>query len=260
MKMIPVRLVSALFVFFLSIGSLVPLLPAAEAKADEEFAVLVFSKTAGFRHDSIEKGVEAIKQLGQEHGFQVEATEDSTQFTPENLSRFAAVVFNNTTQTVFNAEQRAAFKQYIQNGGGFVGIHAASDTEYDWEWYGRLVGAYFAGHPRVQEAVVRIEMPGHPATKHLSESWTRRDEWYNFRQNPRNNVRVLLSLDTDSFRGSTMKEDHPISWYHEFDGGRSFYTGFGHTKETFAEEDFLKFLLGGILWTVGKAEVMECCK
>jgi type 1 glutamine amidotransferase len=231
-----------------------PLLEAESEPAD--FQILVFSKTAGFRHSSIAEGIAAVKKLGQENRFLVEATEDSAEFNPDNLSRFQAVVFLNTTGTLFDEEQRAAFRNFIQSGGGFVGIHSASDTEYDWEWYGKLVGAYFRGHPPTQQAVVKVENRTHPSTRGLEARWTRTDEWYNFRTNPRSEVNVLLSLDTDSFTGSRMEDDHPIAWYHEYDGGRAFYTGGGHTKESFSEEKFVAHLLGAIQWASGQSEAV----
>jgi uncharacterized protein len=215
-----------------------------------DHSVLVFSKTAGFRHDSIEEGAEAIKKLGQENGFNVTRTEDSSYFIPENLAGYDAVIFLNTTMTVFNEEQRAAFKSYIQSGGGFVGVHSATDTEYDWPWYGEMVGAYFMNHPPVLPAVIDVVNPDHPSTAHLPVQWERIDEWYNFRNmNPE--VNVLLKLDTDSFEGSEHPGNHPIAWYHDYDGGRAFYTGLGHTKETYTEENFLLHLLGGIRYAMG---------
>jgi cytochrome c len=229
------------------------LTPAASlmAEAEERFGVLVFSRTAGFRHGSIEAGREAISQLGRDHGFRVEATEDPTRFSEETLAKFRAVVFLNTTGNVLSPEQKEAFESFIRAGGGFVGIHAAADTEYEWEWYGKLVGAYFKSHPRTQEAVIQVEDRTHPATSHLADKWKRRDEWYNFRANPREHVHVLLSLDTGSFEGSEMGDDHPIAWWRELDGGRAFYTGLGHTEESFREKAFLQHLLGAIQWAAG---------
>lgn len=233
-------------------------LPGISLAADHhenDFRVLVFSKTAGFRHKSIEAGVAAVKKLGKERGFDVEATEDSAVFEPANLGRFQAVVFLNTTGTIFDEAQREAFQAYVRGGGGFVGIHSAADTEYDWEWYGKLVGAYFKSHPRIQEAVIRVEDRNHPATRHLPPKWTRTDEWYSYRANPRGEeVFVLMSLDTKSFEGSQMGDDHPISWFQEFEGGRAFYTGLGHTEESFVEEAFLEHMMGAIRWAAGVAE------
>lgn len=216
--------------------------------------MLVFSRTAGFRHASIETGQKALQQLGEEQGFGVESSEDPELFESEKLANYQAVVFLNTTGTILSAEQKEAFQGFIRGGGGFVGIHSAADTEYDWEWYGNLVGAYFKSHPRIQEAVIRVEDRKHPATAHLRKKWKRTDEWYNYRANPREEVHVLMSLDTESFEGSEMGDDHPISWWHEFEGGRAFYTGLGHTKESYEEEPFLKHLLGAICWAAGVAE------
>ena len=147
-------------------------------------SVLVFSKTNGYRHASIETGIEAIRQLGAAHGFRVEATEDSTFFTEENLQKFAAVVFLNTSSDVLNNWQQADFQRFIEAGGGFVGVHGASASEYDWRWYGKLVGAFFDHHPDIQEAKVRVVDNAHPATANLPTEWTRTDEWYNFRPVP----------------------------------------------------------------------------
>ena len=219
--------------------------------------VLVFSKTAGFRHGSIPAGIAAIKKLGQQNGFAVEATEDAAQFTDTNLARFGAVIFLNTTGDVLDENQQAAFERFIQGGGGFLGIHAAADTEYDWPWYGRLVGAYFKTHPAIQDATVIVADRVHPSTKHLPMRWQRRDEWYEFRANPRGKVHVLATLDERTYEGGGMGSDHPIAWCHDFDGGRALYTAGGHTNESYAEPAFLQHLLGGILWTAGVASEHE---
>ncbi|HLS28732.1 MAG TPA: ThuA domain-containing protein [Opitutales bacterium] len=221
-------------------------------EADDSFRVLVFSKTGGFRHASIENGVTAVKELGAANDFAVEAGEDASIFNEKDLDRFQVVVFLNTTGNILDESQKEAFEKFIQEGGGFVGIHAAADTEYDWDWYGRLVGGYFKSHPQVQEAIIDVENRNHPATVHLPEKWKRTDEWYNYRVNPRSRgVQVLMALDTESFSGSEMGDDHPIAWFHEFDGGRAFYTGLGHTPEGFEEEAFRKHLLGAIRWAAG---------
>ncbi len=212
--------------------------------------VLAFTKTEGFRHQSIEKGVQTLRELGRENGFIVLQTESSEDFNPENLKNYKLVVFLNTTEDVLNAGQQQAFEDYIKKGGSFMGIHAATDTEYEWGWYGRLVGAYFDGHPNdpnVRQAKIDVLVKDHPATAHLAEEWIRNDEWYNFKDlNPE--IKVLMNLDETSYEGGTNGENHPIAWYHEFDGGRAFYTGGGHTEAAFDEPDFRKHLLGGILW------------
>ncbi|MFF3644176.1 ThuA domain-containing protein [Streptomyces sp. NPDC002564] len=216
--------------------------------------VLVFSKTAGFRHDSIPDGIAAIKELGAAGGFTVDATEDARAFTAKNLAAYDAVIWLSTTGDVLDAKQQAAFEGYIKKGGGYVGVHAAADTEYDWPFYGGLAGAYFQSHPAIQPAKVRVEDHGHPATAHLPGVWERTDEWYNYRSNPRDRAHVLASLDESSYTGGSMSGDHPIAWCQEYQGGRSFYTGSGHTKESFADPAFRRHLLGGIRWAVGAAQ------
>jgi len=209
--------------------------------------VLVFSRTTSFRHGSIPAGTEAIRDLGRLNGFQVDATEDPARFTAEALSEYDAVVFLNSTGDVLDEDQQAVFEGYLAAGGGFIGVHAATDCEYEWPWYGDLVGAYFASHPAIQEARIEIRDRSHPSTRHLPEAWLRTDEWYDFREPLDPGVNVLLALDESSYEGGQMGE-HPIAWYHEYGGGRAFYTGFGHTDETFQEPLFLEHLLGGIAW------------
>ncbi|MEU9753307.1 ThuA domain-containing protein, partial [Streptomyces althioticus] len=220
--------------------------------------VLVFSKTAGFRHDSIGEGVEALKDLGGPAGISVTATEEAGQFTTANLAKYDAVAFLSTTGDVLNADQQKAFENYVKNGGGYMGIHAAADTEYDWEFYGGLVGAYFDSHPAIQKATVRVEDHDHPATAHLEDTWERTDEWYNYRTNPRDQAKVLATLDETTYQGGNMKGDHPIAWCQSYGGGRSFYTGGGHTKESYADEAFRAHLLGGLQYATG--QVKADCK
>ncbi len=228
-----------------------PRLAPYERPDDGALNVLVFSKTAGFRHDSIPAGIACIEQLGRRHGFEVQATEDATIFNDESLSRFDVVVFLNTTGDVLDLSQEAAFKRFIRAGRGFVGVHAAADTEYDWPWYGGLVGAYFLSHPPVQDALVKVVDSTHPSTRHLPGSWRRTDEWYDYRSSPTERVGVLLTLDESTYEGGRMGDDHPIAWSHLYDGGRAFYTGGGHTKESFSEDAFAAHLLGAIRWAAG---------
>jgi type 1 glutamine amidotransferase len=225
--------------------------PASPSPASPAFAVLVFSKTAAFRHDSIPSGISAIRQQGSARGFSVDASEDAAVFTDAALAGYKAVVFLSTTGDVLNPAQEAAFERFIRRGGGFVGVHSASDTEYDWPFYGALVGAYFAGHPDIQSATVRIEDASHPAVQSLPRAWERRDEWYNFRRNPRGSVNVLATLDERTYTGGTMSPDHPIVWSHTYEGGRSFYTAGGHTHESFSETAFMDHLGRAILWAAG---------
>jgi cytochrome c len=225
----------------------------AAQSGDPRFSVLVFSKTTGFRHDSIAQGITALEALGAEHGFAVDRTEDAARFSDAVLAGYKVVVFLNTTGDVLDTGEKAAFERYIRSGGGFVGIHSASDTEYGWPWYGRLVGAWFASHPQIQRATVHIANPDHPSMKGLPLLWDRTDEWYNFRSNPRGAVQVLATLDEATYSGGTMGGDHPITWCQEVDGGRSWYTAMGHTKESYAEPLFRAHLLGGIESAAGIA-------
>ena len=221
--------------------------------ADLNYAdqVLVFTATNGYRHKSIEKGVATIKELGKENDFQVVQTEDSLYFTSENLKKYKLVVFLSTTQDVLGQEQETAFEGYINGGGSYLGIHAAADTEYEWPWYGKLVGAYFKSHPKQQKAKIDVVDRNHGATSHLDETWMHFDEWYNYKNiNPA--IKVIMKLDESSYTGGENGADHPIAWYHEFDGGRAFYTGLGHTNESYDDPAFRKHLLGGINYCLGR--------
>jgi len=216
--------------------------------------VLVFSKTAAFRHASIAAGNAALSKMAKEKGFGVSFTEDATQFNEKNLQKFNAVIFLNTTGDILTNEQQTAFERYIQAGGGYVGIHAATDTEYDWPWYGRLAGAYFLDHPmtpsNVQKGKFIVTQKNHWATQGMPDEFERSDEFYSFRDiSPK--INVVVKIDEKSYIGGKNPDFHPISWYQEFDGGRSFYTAMGHTDETFSEPLFLNHLLAGIKYAVG---------
>ncbi|WP_139920868.1 ThuA domain-containing protein [Hymenobacter sp. DG01] len=214
-------------------------------------ALLVFYKTAGFRHESIPAGLRAIQQLGAENGFTVDTTNNAARFSPDLLRTYGAVVFLNTTQDVLNPAQQMAFEQYIRAGKGFVGVHAATDTEYDWPWYNGLVGAYFSSHPAVQAATVRVVNRQHPATDFLPPAWLRTDEWYNFKS-IRPGLTILATLDETTYSGGTNGPAHPIAWYRAYDGGRAFYTAGGHTAESYTEPLFMRHLLGGIRYALGQ--------
>ncbi|MEO3796026.1 ThuA domain-containing protein [Nonomuraea sp. B10E15] len=242
------RRLSVAVVAIIAAATVIPAIPAQAAA----FKVLVFSKTAGFRHDSIPTGIQAIRDLGAADDFAVDATEDSGAFSAANLAQYQAVVFLNTTGDVLNDTQQAAFQTYVNGGGGYVGVHAAADTEYDWPYYGQLMGAWFSNHPAIQQATVRNEDRAHAATAHLGAAWSRTDEWYNYRSNPRPNVRVLQSLDEGSYSGGGMG-DHPITWCRPQSSGRAFYTGLGHTQESYADPSFRTLLLGGIRYAAGAA-------
>jgi type 1 glutamine amidotransferase len=239
--------------------ALVAFAPAAAADQPVDppptsFRALVFTRTAGFRHDSIPDAVEAITSLGQANGFGVDATEDPAVFDDATLPGYAAVAFVLTTGDVLDDQQQGAFERYIRAGGGYLGVHSATDTEYDWPWYGGLVGAYFADHPPgTYRATVHVEGPTRAL---LPETWLRTDEWYNFRSNPRSlpDVHVLATLDESTYPGGTMG-DHPIAWYHAYDGGRAWYTAGGHTRESYHEPLFMAHLLEGLLYAAGASNI-----
>ena len=215
--------------------------------------VLVFSKTASFRHESIPNGIEAIRALGKKHSFQVDTTENSGLFNEKILKKYNVVVFLNTTGDVLNDAQQLEMNRWVQAGGGFIGVHAAADTEYDWPWYGELVGAYFSSHPNdpnVRDATIKVVDNNHLSTKHLAEAWKRTDEWYNYKD-IKSEINILLNLDEKSYEGGTNGDSHPIAWYRDFDGGRTWYTGLGHTNESYSDPDFIEMLWGGIQYAAG---------
>lgn len=210
--------------------------------------VLVFSKTKGFRHSSIPAGQRAIMKLGQENGFAVDTTEDAGKFTDANLKRYGAVIWLSTTGDVLDDAQQAAFERYIQAGGGYVGIHAATDTEYGWPWYNKLAGGQFASHPgnpNVQTGEAYVVNKNHASMFGFPERWPIKDEFYDFK-NFNKDVNVLVKIDEKTYKDGKMGDDHPMSWYHDYDGGKAFYTNFGHPDETFVNPVYLKHLMGGL--------------
>ena len=211
--------------------------------------VLVFTKTLGWRHKSIETGVKTIQNFGNAHNFIVTHTEDSLHFTTEGLPQYDVIVFLNTTDNILDAQGQAAFEKYIQSGGSFLGVHSAADTEYDWPWYGRLVGGYFDSHPNnpnIRKAQL-IKNGEHTSTNHLENTTEIADEWYNYK-NLNSQVKPVLILDESSYEGGTNGDFHPISWYHKYDGGKAFYTGLGHPKEAYFNPLFRKHLEEALLW------------
>ncbi|MEX2124692.1 MAG: ThuA domain-containing protein [Woeseia sp.] len=248
------RVVTLLIGIFLMAS--LPGSPSPDAQSAEP-KLLVFTRTAAFRHTSIPDGVQMLRELGQEHGFAIDHSEDAGVFDDEALVGYAAIIFLSTTGDVLDARQQKAFERYIKNGGAFVGIHAAADTEHDWPWYSGLVGAWFSNHPEIQAAAVDVADRAHPSTRMLPARWERTDEWYNYDRNPRGDVHVLMTLDENTYDGGEQGTDHPIAWCHRYDGGRSWYTGLGHTGESYAEPLFRQHVLGGISWAVG-ADGGEC--
>ena len=234
-----------LFLIILSSASF-----AQKAKVQKD-AILVFSKTKGFRHQNIPVARQALIELGLKNKIMVDTSESSAVFTADNLKKYKAVVFLSTTGNILDEAEQAVFEQYIKKGGGFVGIHAAADTEYDWPWYNQLVGAYFLSHPKQQNMEVVVHDHSHLSTKMLPDRWKRFDELYNYKKIVMG-IKVLATLDENTYQGGQNGQNHPFIWYREFDGGRSFYTGGGHTNESFAEPLFLEHILGGIKYVMGK--------
>ena len=229
--------------------------------------VLIFSKTMGFHHASIDAGIAAIQKLGKENGFDVDTTKNAGMFNEDNLKKYSTVIFLSTTGDVLNYRQEVAFERYIQAGGGFVGVHAATDTEYDWGWYGRLVGAWFYDHPGIHDKNPNVQ-PGtynvvdatNDATKHLPKVWKRTDEFYAFKKELAPDVHVLITLDENSYKGGKRMGYHPATWFHDFDGGRAFYTAMGHTEESYKEDNYLKMLLAGIKYAIGSNNELDYAK
>ncbi len=236
-----------------------PVVPASTSYSQKQKTVsvassiklLVFSKTAGFRHASIKDGIIALKKLGAENKVAIDFTEDSAMFTDANLKQYNAVVFLMATGDLLNNDQQAAFERYIRAGGGYAGVHSASDAEYKWAWYGKLVGAFFHDHPRIQQGTIHVLDHKHPSTADLPDQWVRSDEWYNFATNPSNSVHVLMTVDEKTYTGGKMGANHPIAWYHQYDGGRSWYTAIGHTSASYYDRLFLSHLWGGIMYAAG---------
>ncbi|WP_037318516.1 ThuA domain-containing protein [Salegentibacter sp. Hel_I_6] len=222
-----------------------------EEKGDKK-EVLVFYKTDGFWHNSIPTGRDFLLDLGEDHDFEVTTTKDADDFLEDDIQNYDLIIFLNTTGNVFDDEEQEGFKKYIENGGNFFGIHAAADTEGDWPWFVELVGGFFDGHPEVQQADIKLNMPQHPAVSHLPELWTRTDEWYNYKNlNPE--MQVLLYLDENSYEGGTNGEEHPIAWFGETGyGGISIYTGLGHTVQSYIEPLFQEHILQSILFALEK--------
>lgn len=220
--------------------------------------VLVFSKTLEYRHASIPQGIVAIATLGAQRGWQVDATEDATQFTDATLSKVDVVVWLSTTGAVLDADQQAAYERYVKSGKGTVGIHAGgTDTHHhDWPWFRTLIGAEFKSHPKQQQATIQVLDARHPSAAGLPASWSHWEEWYNFTALPTGTV--VLSVDEASYDpgpDAMAKKfgSHPLAWYQVVDGGRVFYTALGHTVEDYSDPLFLGHLAGGIEWAANAA-------
>ena len=233
------------------LSSLAVLASGATQSATEAERILIFSRTAGYRHDSIPTAVTTLRKLAAQEGFAADHSEDAGDINPANLARYRIVVFASTTGDILDDAQQQALQEFMHHGGGFVGVHAAADTEYDWAWYGELVGTYFRSHPPgLHSTLVQPERGGKPAGK----PWPIRDELYNYRSNPRGQVRVAATIDERTYEGGTMAADHPITWCHAFDGGRSWYTALGHDPAVYDDTNFLAQLRRGLRYAAGRSD------
>ena len=213
--------------------------------SNNSYSVLVITETKGWVHDSIESGLKLIQNIGNKNNFNVYHSDKSSVITYKNLKEIKTIIFLNTTEEILTDVEQKVMESFIKSGKGFVGVHSAADTEYNWQWYGKLVGAYYRNHPEVMNG--KILTINHKITNHLDSEWEIEDEWYNF-DYVNYDINILLHLDEDSYIGGEHPDYHPITWYHEYDGGRSFYTGLGHTKEVYEDERFIKLLEKGILY------------
>jgi len=217
--------------------------------------VLVFTHSAGFRHSYIPTAVEVLVKLGERSGkFEALATEEPADFDPQQLGQYSAIVFLTTGELPFSEEQKRALLEFVRGGGGFVGVHNATDTFYSFREYGEMIGGYFAAHPWTQVVRVRVEDPNHPSTRHLPPTFEALEEVYTFRDWSRSRTHVLISLDNSSVdlsKGTRPDHDYALAWCHSYGRGRVFYTAFGHFTRTWRQEWFQRHLLGGLLWAMG---------
>ena len=223
----------------------------------QQFKALLFTKTDGFHHESIHEGVTAIRQLASRHNFALDWHENASVFNDKALEGYKVVIFLNTTGNILNDEQQAAFEKFIKSGKGYVGIHSASDTEYDWAWYTKMVGMMFKIHPQQQTAYLKVEDSNFPGMERFPKKFLWTDEWYEYGERKANDLKVLITVDEKTYdptvkwgtnEGKGMGNVHPIAWYHNYDGGRAFYTGLGHIALTFSDQTFLDHIYGGIYW------------
>ncbi|WP_298551474.1 ThuA domain-containing protein [uncultured Algibacter sp.] len=221
--------------------------------------ILVFSKTEGFRHKSIPTGIKFMTELANKNNWNVNFSEDSKDFTSDNLKQYNVLVFLNTSGNLFDENQKKALKQYMITGKGFVGIHCVSNTEIEWPWFTEMIGATFKDHPKVQNATLHVDKSSeHPTINHLEAVEVFKDEWYNFTKPVAKHVNVLASLDESSYKGKKMNtNNHPITWYHHYDGGRVFYTGMGHTNEIYDDIRFEKLIQGAIFWAADLKQIKK---
>ena len=228
----------------------------APATLAQQFSVAIFSKTAGWHHETILEAETAIRGLGELHHFEVFWTEDPDRlFKDEMLAKHAAVVFALTTGDILDEQQKAALQRYIHRGGGFVGVHSAADTEHHWPWYNEMLGHMFVRHPAIQTATIKVEHRDFPGMERFAPHFLFTEEWYEFDASRSPALRYLLSVDETTYQPSEQRRAeakttplHPISWYQPYDGGRAFYTALGHLPATYSDQHFLHHLYGGIYW------------
>jgi type 1 glutamine amidotransferase len=231
-----------------------------EQKFEKPINILVFSKTAGYRHASISSGLKMLSDQSEKQKWVITTTEDASLFRDGFLDRFDVVVFLSPTGDAICDEGQEAFEKFMKKGKGFVGIHAAADFEYEWAFYGDLVGAYFMAHPPKQKATVVFENFDHPAMKPFEgmDVYTTVDEWYSFKENPRAKVNVLARLDESTIKKGKNDKwkmgDHPLIWWNEKDGIRSFYTVFGHTREAFQDKLIIEHITNAINWAAKRID------
>ena len=221
----------------------------------QQFKALLFTKTDGFHHESIHEGVTAIRQLASRNNFTVDWQENASVFNDKALEGYKVVIFLNTTGNILNDEQQAAFEKFIKAGKGYVGIHSAADTEYDWVWYTKMVGMMFKIHPAQQTAYLKVEDSNFPGMERFPKKLLWTDEWYEYGERKATDLHVLVTVDEKTYdpkakwgdnEGKGMGASHPIAWYHNYDGGRAFYTGLGHIGLVYSDQTFLDHLYGGI--------------
>jgi len=236
---------------------LLMLVTVGNSASAKQFNALLFTKTDGWHHKSVLEGVTAIQKLAKTHHFDVSWQEDASHFNTENLAKYDVVIFLLTTGNVLNEVQQNAFKSFIQQGKGFVGIHSAADTEHSWPWYQALVGRTFVIHPAIQTAKVSVIDKNFPGVEQMPASFLWTDEYYQYSKPHSDNLQYILSVDEKSYspeadwgkvKGQGMGDFHPIAWYQQYDGGRAFYTGLGHLPETYEQSMFLSHLYGGLYW------------
>ncbi|MFT7559836.1 MAG: type 1 glutamine amidotransferase [Flavobacteriales bacterium] len=250
--------------------SLACLIFAAPVVFAEQFKVFLFSKTDGWHHKSQHAAVDAIQKLGKKHHFQVDWHESSWRINDEALAEYDAIIFLLTTGNILNDAEQAAMERFIQSGKGFVGIHSASDTEYEWDWYTKMVGRTFHIHPEIQTARMSVMDRKFPGFERMPDHLLWTDEWYEFGAERVDTLNYLLSIDEKTYepkadwgekKGDGMGDFHPVSWYHNYDGGRAFYTALGHMGSTYSDEAFMEHIYGGLYWAAtGKGIITKTKK